>query len=142
MTWYADLSECDYFSPEAAKALRAVGWLERGRDYRTGEISAEVYSRLMELLRGPMQPVAIAGPHSCDLCRFSPEAHGAANLFVPGDGVLYVCPELITHYINAHGYAPPDEFCTAVMACPDTRSMDYKRLLLKNGGRVLIGGQS
>jgi hypothetical protein len=52
---------------------------------------------------------------------------------VPGDGAIYCCPELITHYINAHEYAPPAAFAAAVIACPDTRSMEYKRLLVKLG---------
>jgi hypothetical protein len=78
------------------------------------------------------------GMHQCDLCRFTAEARGARNLFVPGDGVIFVCPELILHYVNAHGYAPHDEFCSAVLKCPDTRTMEYRRLLLASGGRCLL----
>ncbi len=79
-----------------------------------------------------------AGFHKCELCQFEGEVAGGTNLFVPGDGVLFVCPELILHYINAHGYQPPQSFCDAVMACPDTRSSEYKRLFLDNGGRILM----
>jgi hypothetical protein len=45
---------------------------------------------------------------------------------------------LITHYINAHEYRPPSEFCAAIGACHDTHSMEYKRTFLQNGGRLLL----
>jgi hypothetical protein len=57
--------------------------------------------------------------------------------FIPSNDVVYVCPELILHYINAHGYSPPREFCEAVLACPDIRTMEYKKRLLAAGLRVL-----
>ena len=65
---------------------------------------------------------------------------GAANLYIPHNGKIYVCPELITHYINAHHYEPPQEFCEAVLACPLMDSMEYKRLLIVCGGGVLWKG--
>ena len=143
MTWYADLSECDYFfSPESARVLRAVGWLERGREYSQGETPGKVYDRLVELLKDPWQPFMLAGPHECSLCSSHRGICGVANLFVPGSGFLYVCPELITHYVDVHGYVPPLDFCRAVLDCPDTQSAEYQGLLLKNGGGVLLGGKS
>lgn len=138
VVWYADLSECDYFGPAAAPILRAVGWLERGYPFAIGDPDEAVYHRLCELLRDPWAPGAFAGVHKCDLCRYTPEAQGSRNLFIPGRAFLYVCPELITHYMNAHGYAPPRGFCNAALACPDTRE-EYLRALLANGGRVLVG---
>ena len=137
MTWYADLSECAYFPAVRSSKLRAVGWLARGEDYPMGTPEPQVYERLCELLADPWQPFATMGWHDCDLCRFEPEARGFKNLFVPGNESLYVCPELIRHYINTHGYCPPEEFCAAVLKCPDTRTMEYKRLFLANGGRGL-----
>ena len=136
MTWYADNSKCDYFPFPGNESLLAIGWLERGREFNTGSVDSAVYDRLEELLRDPWQPVASAGPHACNLCRFRQDTHGSANLFVPGDGAIFVCPELILHYMNAHGYAPPREFCSAVLSCPDTRSMEYKKALLKNGLKI------
>ena len=133
MTWYADNSICDYFPFPEHESLRAIGWLERGHEFTTGSVEPEVYDRLEELLRDPWQPVVCACPHECDLCRFRQDTVGSANLFVPGDGVVFVCPELILHYINAHEYAPPREFCSAVLSCPNTRSMEYKKALLKSG---------
>ena len=45
---------------------------------------------------------------------------------------------MIRHYINAHGYQPPEDFCREVPECPDAEMMDFKRAVLDNGGRALI----
>jgi len=141
MAWYPDLSACDYFGEDAASSLTAVGWLERGRKFAKGNTDAQVYERLAELLQDPFQPMLLMGCQECDLCQFPGKHLGANNLFVPSDGTIYVCPELILHYIDAHWYTPPEEFCQAVLSCPPTRSMEYKRLLLKNGAGVLLTKQ-
>jgi hypothetical protein len=138
MAWFEDLTECDYFGPHLADSLRAVGWLRRDRPYPTGETDVEVFAKLADLVRDPWQPVVAAGPHPCDLCLYESEASCSANLFVPGDGILYVCPTLIIHYMNAHRYAPPPAFCRAVLACPPMRSMAYRKSVLASGGRLLV----
>ena len=107
-----------------------------------GSVPRAVYDRLCELFRDPWQPFVCAGRHECNLCRFNAEASAATNLFVPGDGALYVCPELILHYINAHGYAPPEAFCNALLQCPDTRTIDYKRRLIASGWKDAADARS
>ena len=140
MTSFADLEQLSYFGEEAARSLRAVGWLESGDAYASGPADRIVFDRLCELLHDAFQPVAFAGTHACTLCRFRPEAQGSRNLFVPGDNFLYVCPELILHYMNVHAYRPPENFCAAVVACPNTRSTEYRRLFLACGGGMLVRG--
>jgi hypothetical protein len=144
MAWQEDSKPCGYFGPELAPFLRAVGWLERGCPFPTGEVDRRVYDKLTEFGVSPWQPMAVAGVHPCGICIYRGEAVGRNSLFIPGDGIIYVTPELITHYMNAHRYAPPAEFCRAVLACPPMRSMDYLKSLLANGGRPLVkwaGGQ-
>lgn len=138
MAWYADLSPCDEFGPRAAQVLRAVGWLDGEHDFAKGPVEREVYDRLVELCKYCWQPVVSFGVHDCELCRFVAEGKGTANLFVPGGEVIFVCPELIVHYMNAHRYQPPPGFCAAVLECPDMRSMEYKRSLLRSGGGALF----
>jgi hypothetical protein len=138
MTWFPDLSPCDYFGPQLATSLIAVGWLERDRPYETGKVATGVYEALVALVRNPWQPVASAGSHECDLCLFEGEPRCADTVFIPASGYLYVSPTLITHYINAHGYHPPTNFCNAVLACPPTRSMEYLKALLASGGSHLV----
>jgi len=134
---FNDLTACDYFGAEYSQALTAVGWLEAGSHHRQGGSRYEVYERLMALFQNPWQPVVFMGMHQCNLCQFSGPL-GHKNLFIPNGSKIYVCPELITHYIASHHYLPPVSFMDAVMACPDISTMDYKRLLLESGGRALV----
>ncbi len=134
--WYEDLSPCGYFGPESTSCLRAVGWLERGRPYRTGAVDPEVYQRLVEMCKNPWEPAIFMGFHQCDLCLYHGQS-GMHNVFVPVGDVIFVCPELVTHYMNEHGYRPPDEFCAAVLACPPMGSIHYFKALLVSGGKPL-----
>lgn len=151
---YPDLSPIQLLSREdSPPSLLAVGWLEPGHDYRRGEVGEAFVRKLAELLVNPWQPAVAAGRHSCGFCRLTggPAAFrfgnlvtssevriGVSNLWLPADGFLFVAPSLILHYMDAHGYAPPDEFQAAVMACPPMRSMDYLKALLKNGPKELL----
>jgi hypothetical protein len=135
--WYEDLTECDYFGKEYAKILTAVGWLENGKPFSHGKVSKDFYDKLCEVSKNPWAFCMFCGKHECDFCQFHGK-FGGMNLFIPHNGKIYVCPELITHYINAHLYFPPIEFIEAVLACPPMRSMDYLKKMLENGGRELI----
>jgi len=58
---------------------------------------------------------------------------GAANLFLPADGFIYVAPSMIAHYIDAHGYDPPSCFWEAVRNCPEMRTPDFRQAMSANG---------
>jgi hypothetical protein len=118
----------------------AVGWLERGRTYSQGPALPDVFTKLEVLLTDPWQPAVSGGVHPCDLCWYRPEVVGANNVFVPGESRVYVAPELILHYMNAHAYSPPDPFCRAVLECPPMRSPEYRRALLAAGGPGFLRG--
>lgn len=140
MACYQDLEAIDYFPVDSSVVLRAVGWLGTECEFPTGKISQQFFNKLHDLAENPWQPIASAGFHVCELCQFQDYEHtarGTSNLFIPFNGVIYVAPELIVHYINVHYYLPPVVFLDAVMQCPDMQSMDYKKSLLKNGGRGL-----
>jgi hypothetical protein len=53
MTWFSDLSPCDYFPFPHSDKLLAVGWLDSSQQFNVGEISKPVYDKLNELLRDP-----------------------------------------------------------------------------------------
>jgi hypothetical protein len=61
------------------------------------------------------------GFHLCPWCsmrllRAVPACpRGSAEIRVVGDGVAYAAPELVAHYVEAHGYLPPDPFVRAVL---------------------------
>lgn len=136
MTALRDLAVCDYL-PTVADHILAVGWLGQGLQFPTGPTAREVFDRLLVFAAQPWQPLVAMGGHECELCQFAGERVGSSNLFIPYDGKIYVAPELITHYINAHYYQPPAVFCEAVLACPPMDSREYKQLLVKYHGQVL-----
>lgn len=139
--------------------VRRVGFLRRGEPFDTGEVEEAVFERLCELTQNPWQPWGCCGVHHCDLCRFTGNSIGTymrtvnnvprqpgyrisaasstVDLWIPGDGFLYVCPTNITHYIDAHRYCPPPDFCEAALRCPKMRSMEYLKAILVNGGRQI-----
>ena len=145
--------------------LRSVGWLSYEHAFSIGPVPLTVFTRLERLLEAPFQPRGYLGSHRCDLCaatRFDalseaiqragfPErrvdlppvilrrkSEGIRNLLVPGEHEVYVCPELIIHYIADHGYSPPGEFCRAVLRCPPIPSMRYFHALIRAGGELWV----
>jgi hypothetical protein len=135
--WYEDLSECDYFGKNFSKILMPVGWLENEKPFATGKVSKDFYEKLCEFNKKPWGFSQFLGYHECNLCQFEGKL-GIKNIFVPHNNKIYVCPELITHYINDHLYLPPNEFIEAVLDCPPQNSMVYLKKILENGGRELI----
>jgi hypothetical protein len=133
MAWFTDLSPCTYFGQANASFLRSVGWLERGKPFATGPVDSETLVRLIEFIKDPVQPIMLCGYHRCDLCLHKCNVRSHKNVFIPSNGFLFVCPEAIVHYMNAHSYQPPDEFCKAVLACPPMQSKPCIDALLANG---------
>jgi hypothetical protein len=108
-----------------------VGWLGRDSVYPKGSVDQ---SARLELLRLAADPVNVMrGFHDCELCndespiRIAPVqgVHGRISLgtgeiHVVGDGgVVYAAPTLIIHYIDKHGYRPPDVFLSALIGHHD-----------------------
>jgi hypothetical protein len=144
MAWFEDLTPCDYFGEASAPILRAVGWLEQGKQFTTGDIDRKVYDKLADLRRSFahchwvwMLRVTFFGKHTCDLCANNQQ--GDKNLFIPSNDGIYVAPELIIHYIDAHTYLPPTRVCAAVLKCPTVESKAYVEALLSCGGGPLLG---
>ena len=53
-----------------------------------------------------------------------------AVLIIPSATYVYVAPDLVVHYVEAHQYAPPPEFVAAVLACPEQSSDAYVDMLV------------
>jgi len=160
-TWFEDLSACTYFR-NVGETVLAVGWLERDHIYNKGPIreKKKVVDTLVRLLDKPWAPMYLMGSHGCSLCRRSHMplrlwhkrrqisrgisnpltlwhkgtqiSMGCSNLFVPGNQCIFVAPSLIAHCIVDHGYAPPEPFCQALLACPPMGSTDYFHSLVSN----------
>ncbi|MCF3134473.1 DUF7919 family protein [Streptomyces olivochromogenes] len=124
MTHYADFSLYDYDYHAKPEGL-TIGWLEAGFDYSIDEVSEEDLANIIDL--GSLRQERSRGWHTCTLCPEYTE-HTATSeragityrlghaeiRAVSHDGVLYVAPNLIIHYIVDHLYGPPAEFIDAV----------------------------
>jgi hypothetical protein len=146
-----DLSILEYLPCSAGLGLIAIGWLEQGRPFSTGKVSKKFFTALCDLLQKHWSvPVAFAGVHFCSLCQFTGgkssyewsgvRFSGAScrELFVPRNGLVYVAPENIAHYVDAHRYAPPRDFQEAVLKCPEIGSKTYIDQLLATPVRIWI----
>ena len=130
MTWYADLSPCDYFGFSEPRLI-AVGWLARDRAFSRGQVAAEVVNKLERLANDAPSIFVYRGHHVCELCgpevdsrltdddgnRVPSSSH--LNIFVPAEDRVFVAPQSLPHYITRHGYCPPAAFCDAVLNCPE-----------------------
>ncbi|MCB9624785.1 MAG: hypothetical protein H6723_15845 [Sandaracinus sp.] len=102
------------------------------------------FSALVSLAANPWQPMGLRGTPRLWLLPLHRGpwlvSHdgvtvvlGAAELWIPSDTAIFWAPVTIVHYIDAHGYRPPDAFVDAVRACPPMRSMAYLRALRAHG---------
>lgn len=127
MTFYEDLSSCDCFG---RPGVWAVGWLEAGHPFLTGETSPARRELLKSMLVSPWKTIQFLGWHDCTLCR---QARGIKNLFVPAGDKVFVAPELILHYVEFHAYSPPEIFWQALEKCPPQNTTEFFRALRAAG---------
>ncbi len=150
MTHFRDLAMCRYghdaLDADAWRApLLAIGWLGFPFPYRLGRVPPDFRSRL-DALVGEAERHSYGyhywGFHTCSWCvatlRNPPEQPWSqSSLWVPGNGVVYVAPIGIPHYVAAHRYRPPTEFIEAVTRCPEYGSIAYEAALKEANGGVV-----
>jgi hypothetical protein len=126
-----------FLTMAAFNHARRVGYLTRSDDYARGEVSEEIFERLVNLVSSPF--MRWAGYHDCDLDPCGTEqpppdlrykglvipSQCDSDILVPDKAALYVAPALILHYIRCHHYLPPSYFLNAVLACPEPGSPEY-----------------
>ena len=119
-----------------------VGWLEKGYDFTVGGVPDGFLDKIFEYSLRPA--IASRGSHPCDFCEvqtFSMTVmHGkikknlGSNVIqvVGKNGIVYMAPDLIYHYVEAHNYRPPQEFIDAVMESDPPRDKSrWERLVQK-----------
>jgi hypothetical protein len=122
MTYFSDLSLYTYDSCDSSQAVN-VGWLEKGQPFPVGETSEDFRVKLAKLCQqagrrrvGQIEVyVGTCGTHGCDFCS-APSAVSSTEIRIRGSIRVYAAPQLIHHYVAAHGYLPPSEFIDAVVA--------------------------
>ncbi|QQS41384.1 MAG: hypothetical protein IPM63_00060 [Acidobacteriota bacterium] len=124
MTYYRDKSKrC---MTASGPHVRAIGWLDKKHRFRKGRTSLEFREKLRKFSESASSSTfslgwgVFFGHHTCELCeKFS----SGLNFGVPAGEILYVAPEMVSHYVENHRYRPPKEFVKAVLdsPLPDTR---------------------
>ncbi len=130
--YFRDLTPYEYRKGQPS-ALN-VGWLDSAHPFARGIVPDGFVARLRKLALHPVNQMR--GFHVCQFCDFgrapaaqdqaavnayferlkAAEVVSAAEMRVVGrDGSAYAAPILICHYVQVHGYQPPDVFVEAVM---------------------------
>jgi hypothetical protein len=127
MAHFDDLASYRYARRDQPGVLH-VGWLGSGHDYAKGSVSPVLVEKMKMLSRSPVE--LYRGYHVCELCELPAELcdrpfeeqwekwaqyrKSNGEIRVSRAGIIYAAPVLITHYIEAHGYLPPEEFLRAI----------------------------
>jgi hypothetical protein len=122
--YFEDLSEYSYDMGVAIRGVRNVGWLDASHEYAKGSIDAAVLEKITTLaLQKSVNQMR--GFHYCELCSTEElrieqggkkRLLGSSELWVPDNaGGYFASPNLVVHYIQAHGYQPPSDYVEAVM---------------------------
>src|SRR5262245_57112864 len=86
--------------------VRAIGWLAAEHPFPTGPVPAGFLTALRSHVLAAWQPIASMGGHLCEFCVSSRADEGcvggSTNVWIPTASRVYVAPELIVHYIEAH----------------------------------------
>ena len=106
-----------------------VGWLSQEQPYDSGAVPPEFVKAVRKLVASPVN--LYRGSHLCEFCPDplsittrsglqmidpSTGTDGNGEIRVTGsDGLTYVAPVLVLHYIEVHQYRPPRSFVTAVL---------------------------
>lgn len=125
--YFADLTPYEYGREDAKPDVLNVGWLSVGHSFPAGPTSEGFRAGLRCLVQAPVN--VYRGIHLCEFCPRPPEnltpsglrtidpapgTFGNGEVRVRAHGTTYVAPVLVLHYVEAHNYAPPAEFVSAV----------------------------
>lgn len=128
MAYYEDLTPYNY-SHYCTKELN-VGWLQKGQPFTIGKVPEGFLEKLQTYLTSDFTVFHYMGDHDCEFCN-KRESASCEIRTVSIDGTVYAAPELIKHYIESHGYLPPQEFIDSVMNGINPGSKEYSDIINK-----------
>jgi hypothetical protein len=126
--YFPDLTPYEYGRSEPRANLLNVGWLSAAHSFPSGAPDDRLIAALQRLVASPVN--LYRGLHLCEFCPSPPlktppagirlrkplRATGNGEIRVAAtNGITYVAPVLVLHYVVAHGYLPPQEFIDAVI---------------------------
>jgi hypothetical protein len=141
MSYFPDLTPHTY-TPIHGQQVLNVGWLDVDYPFPTGETSSEFREALRLLCEHPI--FLHRGFHPCPFCPHSfgwppaqSERRGNGQIRVKGfNGIWYAAPKLICHYVDKHGYLPPEPFVDAVLYPADVATgTAFPRGVARGSGR-------
>jgi hypothetical protein len=104
--------------------LCAIGWIER-KGFATGSVPDGCLEALVTGHPDKIVSDGTRGIHTCTLCgQMLPRLQwhdrvlqltGHGHYLVQVEGIVYMAPELLLHYICDHSYCPPQEFVHATV---------------------------
>jgi hypothetical protein len=133
MAYFPDLAPYAY-SRLPQPGIVHIGWLDNIHDFPKGTVPPHLLEKLKQLALNPVE--LYRGYHFCELC--APETEWLKHEISPrttadkalaerfdvcksygeirarGGDIIYAAPMNLPHYIEAHGYLPPEEFLRAI----------------------------
>lgn len=126
-----DLATYAAYEWERWAGLVSIGWLDAAHEFTTGSLHTEAHERL-RFLCGRRRVAITRGIFPC---RFSPcvpapiwpprrvTIDGAESMIgsaeirvgIEGGKAAFAAPNLVIHYVEVHGYLPPQEFVSSLM---------------------------
>ncbi|WP_238015346.1 hypothetical protein KZZ52_01550 [Dactylosporangium sp. AC04546] len=107
---YLDLSPYTYY--KFPLGMRNIGWLGGTHGLQSADAPAMTNADL-ERLRATSRNLSsvMLGRHQCEWCpsHTASEGNGEYHYYAP-DGEVYAAPAMIVHYVEEHGYRPPEVF--------------------------------
>jgi hypothetical protein len=132
MSYFPDLSPYAYGHGSHPGVLH-IGWLDGVHEYRKGIVSPRLIEKMKKMASAPVE--LYRGFHICELCtpptkvrqatddavwwRWAKSRAGNGEIRVERGNITYAAPVLIVHYIEEHGYLPPQDFLQAVEDQPN-----------------------
>ena len=93
-----------------------MGYLDIPEDYNKGPVSQNFINKLRQI-HGSGPSLMTLGHHTCEFCKGDNKATSSSEKILRDveNKIEYRFPQMIFHYIEEHGYQPPEEFVLFVM---------------------------
>ncbi len=116
MTYFVDLSVYTYGFGDPQSDVVNVGWLDNSHPFPEADTPPDFRAALSKICEKSRRSSLMdyCGVHECEICG---DGCCGKEIEIPGkNGITYIAPDMIDHYVIAHRYKPPQEFIEAVLS--------------------------